>query len=91
MKGFKWEGFLKKATKIWINVANFFTLKLIYSEKATNFCEISNVDLSYAVTVKSKVEISQNFVDSQNIWTLPTKYLLENLRFLAHEIETQQE
>ena len=34
----------------------------IYSEKATKFCEISIVDLSYVVTVKSTVEISQNFV-----------------------------
>ena len=34
----------------------------MYSEKATNFCEISIVDLSYVVTVKFKVEISQNFV-----------------------------
>ena len=33
-------------------------LKFIYSEKATNFCEISPVDLSYVVTVKSTVEIS---------------------------------
>ena len=38
------------------------TVKFIHSEKATNFCEISTVDLSYVVTVKSKVEISQNFV-----------------------------
>ena len=37
-------------------------LKFIYSEKATNFCEISTVDLSYVTTVKSTVEISQNFV-----------------------------
>ena len=37
-------------------------LKFIYSEKATNFCEISTVDLSYEVMVKSTVEISQNFV-----------------------------
>jgi hypothetical protein len=37
-------------------------VKFIYSEKATNFCEISTVDLSYVVTVKSMVEISQNFV-----------------------------
>ena len=35
-------------------------LKFIYSEKATNFFEISTVDLSYAVPVKSTVEISQN-------------------------------
>ena len=34
----------------------------IYSEKARNFFEISIVDLSYVVTVKSTVEISQNFV-----------------------------
>ena len=37
-------------------------LKFKYSEKATNFCEISTVDLSYVVTVKSTVDISQNFV-----------------------------
>ena len=38
-------------------------LKFIYSEKATNFDKISTIDLSYVVTVKSTVEISQNFVD----------------------------
>ena len=37
------------------------TVKFIYSEKATKFCEISTVDLSCVVTVKSTVEISQNF------------------------------
>ena len=37
-------------------------LKLIYSEKATIICKISTIDLSYVVTVKSIVEISQNFV-----------------------------
>ena len=37
-------------------------LMFIYSEKATVFFEISTVDLSYVVTVKSTVEISQNFV-----------------------------
>ena len=34
----------------------------IYSEKATKFCEISTILLSYVVPVKSKVEISQNLV-----------------------------
>ena len=34
----------------------------IYSEKATEFCETSTVDLSYVVMVKSTVDISQNFV-----------------------------
>ena len=39
-------------------------VKFIYSEKATKFCEIeiSTVDLSYVVPVKSVVEILQNFV-----------------------------
>ena len=38
-----------------------FSLKVIYSEKATKFCEITLI-LSYVVPVKSKVKISQNFV-----------------------------
>ena len=37
-------------------------VKFIYSEKATNFCKISSVDLFYVVTVKSTVEILQNSV-----------------------------
>ena len=43
-------------------VNSFFMLQFIYSEKATIFCEISTLLLSYVVPVKSKVEISQNFV-----------------------------
>ena len=68
----------KKAKLIWKNLLNFVLwnfshlcpfhnllymyIKFIYSEKATKFCEISTVDLSYVVTVKSTMEISQNFV-----------------------------
>jgi hypothetical protein len=37
-------------------------LKFTYSEKATKFCEISTLLLSSVVSVKSKVEISQNVV-----------------------------
>ena len=37
-------------------------VKFIYSEKATKFCEIFTLLLSYVVRVKSKVEISQIFV-----------------------------
>ena len=44
------------------NKSKIFLLKLIYSEKATKFCEIFTLLLSYVVPVKSKVEISQNFV-----------------------------
>ena len=37
-------------------------IKFIYSEKATEFCEISTLLLTVCTAVKSKVEISQNFV-----------------------------
>ena len=37
-------------------------VKFIYSEKATKFCEIFTLLLSYVVPVKSKVKILQNFV-----------------------------
>ena len=51
-------------------------LKFMYSEKATNFCEISTVDLSYVVTVKSTVEILQNFVA-----------FLENMNFIIQNLQ----
>ena len=44
------------------NFIPILELKFIYSEKATKFCEISTLLLSYVVPVKSKVKISQNFV-----------------------------
>ena len=37
-------------------------IKFIYSEKATKFCKISTLLLSYVVPVKCKVEIWQNCV-----------------------------
>ena len=37
-------------------------VKFICSEKATKFCEIFTLLLSYVVPVKSKVKILQNFV-----------------------------
>ena len=43
-------------------IRQLFGFKFIYFEKAIFFCEISNLDLFYVVTVKSTVEISQNFV-----------------------------
>ena len=38
------------------------SIKFIYAEKATRFCEISTVDLTVTTKDKSMVEISQNFV-----------------------------
>ena len=43
-------------------ISGIFFVKFIYSEKAIKFWEISIVDLSYVVPVKSMVEILQNFV-----------------------------
>ena len=37
-------------------------VKFTYFEKTSKFCEISSVDLSYVVTVKSTMEILQKFV-----------------------------
>ena len=39
-----------------------FTVKFIYSEKATKFCEIFPLLLTVVHTVKSKGKILQNFV-----------------------------
>ena len=38
------------------------SIKFIYSEKATKFCEISTLLLSVCTVDESKVEILQNFV-----------------------------
>ena len=48
--------------QIGITVKSPWQIKFIYSEKATKFCEIPTVDLSYVVTVKSTVAISQKFL-----------------------------
>ena len=49
-----------------------YTLKFVYSEKATKFCEIS---LSTVHTDKSKVEISQNFVAFSEYMNFTSYYL----------------
>ena len=38
------------------------SLKFLYSEKATKFCEISTLHLTGTTKDESKVEVSQNFV-----------------------------
>ena len=62
----------------------------MYSEKATNFCEISTVNLSYVVTVKSKVEISQNFAafsEYMNFIKLVISY--EKYKCISVQIEAE--
>ena len=46
--------------------------------KATNFCEISTLDLSYVVTVKSTVEILQKFVSFSEYMTFNGRNLISN-------------
>ena len=50
-------------------------VNFIYSEKATKFCEISTVDLSYVMPVKSSVEISQNFVAFSEYMNFSTRLI----------------
>ena len=57
----------KKKVNTLVKFKRLKYLKLIYGEKAKTFCEISTVDLSYVVTIKYTVEISQNVWSSQNI------------------------
>ena len=65
-------------------------IKIIYSEKATKFCEISTVDLSYVVPVKSTVEILQNFAafsEYMNFITPPQKI---HIKFSAFSVFGQE-
>ena len=54
-----------------------FLLKFIYSEKATKFCEIFILLLSYVVPVKSKVKISQNCVAFSEYMNFKDTFLSE--------------
>ena len=58
-----WEGHKNLLNKnVKTNFCGLFSkLKFIYSEKATKFCEIFTLLLSYVVSVKSTVKILQNF------------------------------
>ena len=47
-------------------------IKFIYSEKATKFCEIFTLLLSYVVPVKVRWRFRKILWPSQNIWTLIT-------------------
>ena len=73
----------KLLTKFWrwqlthtkeIATCTYIVLKFIYSEKATNFCEISTLDLW----------------PSQNIWTLSADYSLVSFNFLVEILSEKQ-
>ena len=57
-----------------------FPLKFIYSEKATQFCEISTLLLTVCTVVKSKMEISQNFVAFSEYMNFNRTYYSHNFR-----------
>ena len=59
-------------------------IEFIYSEKATKFYEISTLDLSYVVPVKSRVEILQNFVAFSEYMNFKYKGSLWNKNFFAY-------
>ena len=48
----------------------------MYSKKATKFWEISTIDLSYVVPVKSTVEILQNFAAISKYMYFKDEFLL---------------
>ena len=54
-------------------------IKFIYSEKVAKFCEVSTIDLSYLVPVKSTVEISQTFV-AYELWDNLYDFTFLNLK-----------
>ena len=56
-------------------------VKVIYSEKATKFCKISTLLLSYVVPVKSKVKISQNVVASSEYMSFKSFWLKEAILY----------
>ena len=53
---------LSRTKVLLIEYCGRLSIKFIYSEKATNFCKISTVHLTYIETVTSMVDILQNFV-----------------------------
>ena len=70
------------ASVFWLVYFRFQSLKFTYSEKATNFCEISAGDFCYVVTVKSTVEILQNFVAFSEYMNFTSIQQESNLRLL---------
>ena len=65
-------------------VAALTLLKFIYSGKATNFCEIFTLLLSYVVPVKSKVKISQNFVAFSEYMNFNLILIVKSLKIELH-------
>ena len=73
---------------------HMLVLKFIYSEKATKFCEIFTLLLSYLVPVKSKVTISQNFVafsEYLNFTRIGIELLIKNCKKFDICLATDQE
>ena len=78
----------------WSKIQNFvlklsyfrdFFLKFLYFEKATKFCKISTLLLSYVVPVKIKVEILQNFVAFSEYMNFNLYFLHQTLYKIARK------
>ena len=64
------------------DLKRYSSLKFMYSEKSTKFCEIFTLLLSYVVPVKSKVKISWNFVALSEYMNIRHNTWRQNLLFL---------
>ena len=64
------------------------TVKFIYSEKATKFCEIFPLLLTTVHTVKSKGKISQNFVAFSEYMNFTWEHRLDVIRILVEAEKT---
>ena len=62
-------------------------VKFMCSEKATKFCEISTLLLSYVVPVKGKVEILQNFVAFSEYMNFTRKDINFKLEILKNQVD----
>ena len=62
-------------------------IKFISFEKATQFCEIFTIYLSYVVPVKSKVKISQNFVAFSEYMNFNSQFYVKVKKILKGSLD----
>ena len=78
--------FIKDKSTLIVNFPNrISSLKFIYSEKATKFCETFPLLLTVSTAVKNKGKISQNFVAFSEYMNLKNQSSFEWLAYLTAE------
>ena len=76
----------KSCAVIFYVIGYFVRIKFIYSEKATKFCKIFTLLLSYVVPVKSKMKISQNYVAFSEYMNFKRKVKLTLYMFVNQSV-----